>query len=383
MDPSDAATEASRRDAFLEIAKELKATASLAQGLRRDIEQQRHNALSTVGELENTVDTLQDLYEETPTDANRLMLEQAQVDLGEAQNDLEDLTQQSQVIAGFEIDATGGMQAAVVEVGNAVMRGARASLGDAAFARPAEGLALIVLAMSGDDASQTALGDTAESLMWLVSNLDQLPSAMAASVTDALEQAQAAYEAGNFEEAGEIAGQLQIQLLATINTGVGVSEAVVAAGKKLIRTADIDTTTDTPAGTLNPGETDIEAGGLSYYDQFKKADGSGWDWPDNFGFASTPAEAILPIGTRIDRYGSPKGAFMSPEGTPFEQRAMAPGSKSETLYVYELKKELPIIQGEVAPAFDQPGGGVQILPNLGEKVNVQWLIDNGYLKRVN
>ena len=138
--------------------------------------------------------------------------------------------------------------------------------------------------------------------MWLISNLDKLPSAMAYSVTDASKQAQAAHEAGNFEEAREIAGELQFQLLTTINTGVDVGETVAAAGKKLIRAEDIDTITDTPAGTLNPGETDIEAVGLSYYDQLKKADGSGWDWPDNFAFESTPAEAILPIGTRIDRY---------------------------------------------------------------------------------
>ena len=43
---------------------------------------------------------------------------------------------------------------------------------------------------------------------------------------------------------------------------------------------------------------------------------------------------------------------------------------------------LPVLEGEIAPAFGQPGGGVQILPNVGTRVNVQWLLDNDYIVRV-
>ena len=132
-----------------------------------------------------------------------------------------------------------------------------------------------------------------------------------------------------------------------------------------------------------PGATDAEAGGASYYDQYRKADGSGWDWPENLGFAGTPTEATMPVGTRLDRYGSADGSFMSPAGTPLEQRAMAPGSAAEPLRTYEVAKPLPVIQGEVAPAFGQSGGGTQMLPNLSERVNVDWLVRNGYLKEVN
>jgi hypothetical protein len=132
-----------------------------------------------------------------------------------------------------------------------------------------------------------------------------------------------------------------------------------------------------------PGATDAEAGGASYYDQYKKADGSGWDWPENLGFAGTPTDATMPVGTRLDRYGSADGSFMSPAGTPLEQRAMAPGSAAEPLRTYEVAKPLPVIQGEVAPAFGQSGGGTQMLPNLSERVNVDWLVRNGYLKEVN
>ncbi|MBK4773074.1 MAG: DUF4237 domain-containing protein [Pantoea sp. Morm] len=46
-------------------------------------------------------------------------------------------------------------------------------------------------------------------------------------------------------------------------------------------------------------------------------------------------------------------------------------------------KPLPVMQGKIAPAFGEPGGGIQILPNMQEPVNVQWLLDNKYIERVN
>ncbi len=127
---------------------------------------------------------------------------------------------------------------------------------------------------------------------------------------------------------------------------------------------------------------DAESGGFSIYDQFKKPDGRGWDWPENLGFAGDRVETTLSVGTRVDRYGSNTGYFLSPTGTSYEQRALAPGSRSEGYYEYEVIKPLPVIQGEIAPAFDQSGGGLQILPRFPDRVNVKWLIDNKFLKRV-
>lgn len=126
---------------------------------------------------------------------------------------------------------------------------------------------------------------------------------------------------------------------------------------------------------------DNEAAGFSYYDQFKLADG-GWDWPKNLGFAEDPVKNTLPVGTKLDRYGGPDGSFLSPKGTPFDERALAPGSKAGGYYEYEVLKPLPVIQGKIAPAFNEPGGGIQILPALSERVNVQWLIDNHFIKEV-
>ena len=127
--------------------------------------------------------------------------------------------------------------------------------------------------------------------------------------------------------------------------------------------------------------TDAEAGGYSYYDKFKNANG-GWDWPKNLGFEGDPIKTTIPVGTRLDRYGEPNGSFLAPKGTPYEQRALAPGAKAEKYYEYEVIKPLPAIQGKIAPAFGEPGGGIQILPNMQDRVNVEWLLKNGYIREV-
>ncbi len=127
--------------------------------------------------------------------------------------------------------------------------------------------------------------------------------------------------------------------------------------------------------------TDSESGGYSSYDKFRKSN-TEWNWPPKLGFAEPPKEDVLVVGTRLDRYGSANGAFLSPKGVPYENRALAPGSKAGKYHEYEVIKPLPILQGKIAPAFDQPRGGVQILPNFPERVNVDWLIKNGYVKEV-
>lgn len=64
--------------------------------------------------------------------------------------------------------------------------------------------------------------------------------------------------------------------------------------------------------------TDAEAGGYSYYDKFKNANG-GWDWPKNLGFEGDPIKTTIPVGTRLDRYGEPNGTFLAPKGTPLDR----------------------------------------------------------------
>jgi hypothetical protein len=52
-------------------------------------------------------------------------------------------------------------------------------------------------------------------------------------------------------------------------------------------------------------------------------------WPPNRGFLGEPERVTLMPGTRVDRYGFEGGTFVSPEGTPYEMRLLAPGTQSK------------------------------------------------------
>lgn len=99
------------------------------------------------------------------------------------------------------------------------------------------------------------------------------------------------------------------------------------------------------------------------------------------GFVGELVKTTLPVGTKLDRYGNEKGAFRAPYNTPYGERALAPGSKANGYFVYEVIKPLPVIQGDIAPAFSQICGGIQIWLNMQERVNVKWLLDNEYIKK--
>jgi len=78
------------------------------------------------------------------------------------------------------------------------------------------------------------------------------------------------------------------------------------------------------------------------------------------------------------RYGHETGRFTSPEGTPFENRSLPPGSENRPFHTYEVLKPFDVLEGDVAPWFDQPGGGIQyMLPD-----SIENLINDGYLRRV-
>ena len=179
--------------------------------------------------------------------------------------------------------------------------------------------------------------------------------------------------------------ELAAMLAATMAAGGIAGKVNSSKGKVDVNTEEkagvggvkSDKTNQNPTSAI----TDTEAGGYSYYDKFKKQDGT-WDWPENSGFVGRHVEATLPAGTRLDRYGKPRGSFLSPAGTPYEQRALAPGSRADGYHEYEVIKPLPVIQGKISPAFGEPGGGIQILPNFPDKVDVQWLLRNGYLREI-
>jgi hypothetical protein len=102
-------------------------------------------------------------------------------------------------------------------------------------------------------------------------------------------------------------------------------------------------------------------------------------YPANQGFLGTPARLVLQSGQIIDRYGgTPVSRFFSPAGTPPEARALPPETTTEPLRTFEVLKPIDVEAGTVAPAFGQPGLGVQYrteLP-LGE------LLEQGYVREI-
>ncbi|MDQ8702813.1 TNT domain-containing protein [Streptomyces sp. LHD-70] len=147
-------------------------------------------------------------------------------------------------------------------------------------------------------------------------------------------------------------------------------------------------------------------GGLSDDAYLKKywegpADGGGWKYPPNDGFAEKNGEidkepTKLREGQRLDRFGSEYGAYLAPAGDPYEERALPPqnlntrdASAPCDYRVYKVSKPFWVWQGSIAPWFEQPGGGQQIKldavfldPGEGQRLNVKWLLEHGYLAPV-
>ncbi|HCK0308673.1 TPA: ribonuclease YeeF family protein, partial [Listeria innocua] len=86
------------------------------------------------------------------------------------------------------------------------------------------------------------------------------------------------------------------------------------------------------------------------------------NWPPDDGFVTGSQEVQnLSPGMRIDRYGTPDGSFLAPESDSFASRALAPHSENAPYYVYEVIDDFDITSGEIAPWFNQPGGGTQFI----------------------
>ena len=132
-------------------------------------------------------------------------------------------------------------------------------------------------------------------------------------------------------------------------------------------------------------ENYFNAENSNMYDHFKTADLSNWQYPANDGFLNGYTATTQKVGTVLDRYGHIGGEYMSPYGTSLESRALPPGSAAKSYqdyHKYVVIKEFPSIEGEIAPAFGQKGGGIQVKPNFGERVKIKYLLDNHYLKEI-
>ncbi|MEU8520028.1 TNT domain-containing protein [Streptomyces sp. NBC_01216] len=127
----------------------------------------------------------------------------------------------------------------------------------------------------------------------------------------------------------------------------------------------------------------------------------GWKYPPNDGFAEVngvpdKAPGLLAEGERLDRFGSEYGSYLAPAGDPYPRRALPPQNLNTRdaafpcdYHLYEVTRSFTVWEGSIAPWFEQPGGGRQIKldplfldPGEGQRLNVKWLLDHGYLVRV-
>ena len=67
----------------------------------------------------------------------------------------------------------------------------------------------------------------------------------------------------------------------------------------------------------------------------------------------------LPVGTVIDRYGNPKGRYVSPYETPIDYSSLIMAKMSGEYHVYEVVTAISAEESFIAPWFGQPGGGIQ------------------------
>nr|WP_069885162.1 TNT domain-containing protein [Streptomyces luteocolor] len=132
------------------------------------------------------------------------------------------------------------------------------------------------------------------------------------------------------------------------------------------------------------------------------ADTGSWKYPPNDGFDTVNGRVdkhpeLLQEGEELDRFGSEYGSYLAPAGNAYAQRALPPQNLNTRdaafacdYRVYQVAKPFVVWQGGIAPWFEQPGGGQQIKldpiflnPGEGQRLNVKWLLDNGYLEPAN
>ncbi|MBP2619993.1 hypothetical protein DHL47_01315 [Streptococcus panodentis] len=128
-----------------------------------------------------------------------------------------------------------------------------------------------------------------------------------------------------------------------------------------------DYTNQLTGGTIYPGTSESALG---------KVDGS--IHKDGFLNGEYKESVILP-GTRINRIGSnPTGRDFSPAGATFGEKALPPFMKLQPTSDYIALKKIPIKEGLVAPWFDEPGMGIQLMTDLP----IAELEKGGYLRKI-
>lgn len=75
-------------------------------------------------------------------------------------------------------------------------------------------------------------------------------------------------------------------------------------------------------------------------------------------------EVTLPRDTMLIRYGYESGSYTAPEGTEYQELSLPYAKETIEFHKYRviadgIKVVCEVTRGRVAPAFEQPGGGIQ------------------------
>jgi Tuberculosis necrotizing toxin len=130
-------------------------------------------------------------------------------------------------------------------------------------------------------------------------------------------------------------------------------------------------------------------GDLCPYEFLQKWAPSGsYIYPNASGFvigtnnAAIQGNTTLPVGQKLDRFGSEYGAFLAPLGAPYIERALPPtnldtsdGEYPYNYHVYLVSKPLLVSIGPIASWFEQPGMGTQFMTYEAVKA----LLSDGFL----
>ena len=100
-------------------------------------------------------------------------------------------------------------------------------------------------------------------------------------------------------------------------------------------------------------------------------------WPPNQGFEGAPTRGTLRAGEVLQRYGGPSGTYLAPLGTAYQSVALPGGSQEKAKHYYRVVRPVSVTQGRIAPAFGEPGGGMQFITSQP----VSELLKNGSLER--
>ena len=141
--------------------------------------------------------------------------------------------------------------------------------------------------------------------------------------------------------------------------GWGVGSAITAAG---VAATGVASTASAPAAGKVAEK--VSTAMQTYY-------------PPNNGFSGAAEKITLNVGTIIQRTGDLSGRFTAPANTPTQMLSLPYDKLGQATTYFQVMQPTEVLNGVVAPWFNQIGGGIQYLLLDG---NVEQLLADGVLK---